>query len=85
MKSMAKYPVLKKFRDRETLKIYVIDSKYESLNKGRIEKLQTGGWIGDEIKSGRVRAKQGQVEAGDQLGGEANKPEKVQSQDHATE
>jgi len=82
---MAKYQVLKKFRDRETLKILEIGSKYESTDKERIEKLQSGGWIGEEIKPGRGRAKQEQVEAGDLHGGEVDKPEKVQSQDTITE
>lgn len=85
MISMAKYPVLKKFRDRETSEIYEIGSKFESSNKERIEKLQTGGWIGQEIKSGRGRSKSGQVEAGEPRGAEADKSEKVQPQDSDTE
>lgn|GEM_PF-1323106 len=84
MISMAKYPVLKKFRDRETSDIYEIGSKFESSNKERIEKLQNGGWIGQEIKS-RGRAKSGQVEAGEPHGTEADKSEKVQPQDSDTE
>lgn len=82
--NMAKYQVLKKFRDRETHKIHEIGSRYESTDKERIEKLQSGGWIGEEIRPGRGKAKE-QVEAGDPHGGEADKPEKVQSQDTVTE
>ncbi|GIO83472.1 hypothetical protein J25TS5_04040 [Paenibacillus faecis] len=81
---MAKYSVLKKFRDRETSEIHEIGSKFESSNKERIEKLQTGGWIGQEIKA-RGRSKSERVEAGEPHGAEADKSEKVQSQDSDTE
>lgn len=78
---MAKYPVLKKFRDKETRDIYEVGSTYETEDKERAKKLQSGDWIGKETKPSKPKNKPEQVEAGDLLGNEADQSQKVQSED----
>ncbi|MBP1907081.1 hypothetical protein J2Z32_003746 [Paenibacillus turicensis] len=82
---MAKYPVLKKFRDKETRNVYEVGSAYETDNKERAKKLQAGEWVGKELKPSKPKNKPDQVEEGDLLGNEADQSEKVQSEDSDSE
>ncbi|RUT48603.1 hypothetical protein EJP82_01280 [Paenibacillus anaericanus] len=77
---MAKYPVLKKFRDRATGGINEIGDHYTTSDKERVKKLQAGGWIGKEDKPTSTKPK---PEVGDLFGGEEDKSKEVQQEDTA--
>ena len=52
-----KYKVIRKFRDKNTAKLYEVDSVYETSDKRRAEFLQKKGFIGEEIKDKKPEKK----------------------------